>query len=45
VLHQARVLSWGKEKRYYYERKPSFESQARQLHFARDEKIIDKISY
>ena len=29
VLHQARVLSWGKEKRYYYERKPSFESQAR----------------
>jgi hypothetical protein len=23
VLHQARVLSWGKEKRHYYAHKPS----------------------
>ncbi len=26
LLHQARVLSWGKEKRYYYAHKPPIES-------------------
>ena len=36
LLHQARVLSWGKEKRYYYSRKspiwPSPEDPTRSLH-------------